>query len=385
MSRLICHLCHYNPETTSGTFIDGLNRVASVAEKRFDARTLCVFPKNASGRPWLKRLNGPHLCADPDEIKYDLTACFKTADTVILHSHFVGYDGAAARLSIPYRKKYKTVLHLHSEAPASRVQLIKDWVKMHALGSFAYDRCIAVSQKIYDQAVQRRAVPCGKLKLVDNGIDVARYRADSWKRRDMRGKMGLKPSDTAVLLLGWDPARKGVDLFLDAVTWVPGDSVVFFIVGKGPMQHFVQEHMKGKKHPPRVRLIEPTEDFPALLNAIDVFVSASRSEGAPYAVLEAMAAEKMVIASTASCPSGMGSGVWLYPTTNRSSLSTLMTQAITTSEDDRSKIGRANRQIVEWRGSLDTWAEQVADVYEELWQPKERVNLAKRKIAEMAS
>jgi glycosyltransferase involved in cell wall biosynthesis len=370
MSSLVCHLCHFQPETTSGTFLDAVSAMAIAAGKQLHAETLCIFPEAAAGRPWLDRLKAPHLCMESKALYSDLIPRFQEADAVLLHSHFVGYDGAAARLVLFEPKRFKAIIHLHSEAPKSRTQAVKDLVKTRLLGRYIYDRFIAVSENVYENALSR-GVPKNKLRLVENAIDVTRYAQDGELRRGMRAEMGFKPGDTVVLLLGWDPERKGVDLFLDAVAKVAGKGRVFCIIGQAATWGFVAKHLGDSRPIDGLRLLEPTADFSGLLNAIDVFVSASRSEGSPYAILEAMATEKMVIASDLPASTDrLGDSVWRFPSGNVPALAHFIGKAVAATEDERRQIGRANRATVLRLASLNPWAHAIAGIYEELWTEK---------------
>src|SRR6266542_6601810 len=76
-----------------------------------------------------------------------------------------------------------------------------------------------------------------------------------------------------------------------------------------------------------LRIIDPIEDFAFFLNGIDVLVSASRSEGLPYAVLEAMAARKLILSSDiagAREAYGGSKGVWFFPAQDWRTLTALM-------------------------------------------------------------
>jgi glycosyltransferase involved in cell wall biosynthesis len=369
MTNLVCHLCHFRPETTSGTFLDAVSAMAVAAGKQLHAETLCIFPEAAARRPWLDRLKAPHLCMEPKALYSDLIPRFQEADAVLLHSHFVGYDGAAARLALFEPTKFKTIIHLHSEAPKSRMQAVKDLVKTRLIGRYIYDRFIAVSENVYENALSR-GVPKNKLRLVENAIDVTRYAQDGELRRGMRAKMGFKPDDTVILLLGWDPERKGVDLFLDAVAKVAGKGLVFCIIGQAATWGFIAKHLGDSRPIDGLRVLESTADFPGLLNAMDVFVSASRSEGSPYAILEAMATEKIVIASDLASTDRLGVSVWRFPSGDVAALAECITKAVDATEDERRQIGRANRATVLRLASLKPWAHSIAGIYEELWAEK---------------
>lgn len=69
------------------------------------------------------------------------------------------------------------------------------------------------------------------------------------------------------------------------------------LVGDGPDRPEVEAEVRSLALEDRVELAGSRADVPALLAAADVFVLSSRSEGAPFSILEAMAAGLPVVAS----------------------------------------------------------------------------------------
>jgi glycosyltransferase involved in cell wall biosynthesis len=372
VSLLICHLCHFSPEVP-GTFLDGALRLATVAARRLQAHTIVVLPEAARERRWLTRLDNsavPYFCTAPSGVRQALAPSIATHDTVILHSHFTAYDLAACGLSIANRRKFKTIVHLHSEASPSAKQAVKDIIKMRILARYVYDRFIAVSDNV-EANILARGVPQDKVHLVRNAVAVDRVVYNSEQRRQARAAFGFKDEDTVVLLLGWDPHRKGVDLFLEAAAVVGKrtNSAVFCITGQEATKQFVANHPESSDLGDNLRILEPVEDFPSLLNAVDIFVSASRREGLPYAVLEAMATEKLVIASEIEGVSrsyGMAEGVWLFPVGDAARLAELSGRAVEKTEQERRALGRLNRLFVEANFSLEPWADRIVGIYEDL-------------------
>ncbi|MGZ4415269.1 MAG: glycosyltransferase, partial [Gaiellaceae bacterium] len=92
------------------------------------------------------------------------------------------------------------------------------------------------------------------------------------------------PKDWSTLL--WALARLEPETFSELV-----------IVGDGPERERVEDELARRSLAGRVRLLGERDGVPSLLADADVFVLASRSEGLPLSVIEAMAAGLPVVAS----------------------------------------------------------------------------------------
>ena len=101
-----------------------------------------------------------------------------------------------------------------------------------------------------------------------------------------------------VISVGRLAAPKDWSTLLTALTKLDGESFAeLVIVGDGPDRERVEDELARNSLERRVRLLGERDDVPGLLSDGDVFVLASRSEGLPLSVIEAMAAGLPVVAS----------------------------------------------------------------------------------------
>ena len=370
MAPTVCHLCDFVP-AVPGTFLDSLLRLAAAARERLGARNLFVFPEAAATRPWRPRVEAAGKCifAPPGAARRHLEAELGEGQPVILHSHFVGYDGLAflLKLELGARRRARLILHLHSYPEhMSWAQHTKDLVKIRLVGRWLCDRAIAVSRSVESRARARGFAP-DRLVLIENAIDLERFAPAADRRAAARARLGLDGAAPVALLLGRDPLLKGADLYLEAARTIveAGGDGLFCLVGRDETRAFArQQPALGD----RLRLLEPVADFPELLSAVDVFVSASRREGLPYAILEAMASERLVIASEiegAGDSYGRAAGVWLFPIGRADRLAELLGRALELDAGERQALGRANRAFAQAHFALDPWASRIVACYEE--------------------
>ncbi len=369
---IICQLSDFGPEHP-GSFVDSLLYLARVCRQTLGLETFCVFPQRARGRRWLERF-------DKERVKYafipakrnivlSLRQTLKDFHPLIFHSHFETFDLAPILLKLAFYRDSKIVWHLHSMARLTLHQRIKDAIKVKLLGRRFGDLFITDGDGVYRNAIAR-GLPNEKLLVNHLGVDLARFSRNMEARQSFRESLaGSKEQkeQTIYLTLGWSPVIKGIDLFLRAAAWMNQNSMsnsLFLIVGTSETREFVSSFPESTRLGTRLRILDPTDDFPRLLNGVDVFVAPSRSEGFAYAVMEAMATGKLIVCS--DIPGvrevyGKIEGVWLFPSEDWKQLAELMQMANKLSETERGYLGQANSRFVAEHISLDAWAKKISE------------------------
>jgi glycosyltransferase involved in cell wall biosynthesis len=101
-----------------------------------------------------------------------------------------------------------------------------------------------------------------------------------------------------LIAVGRLKAPKDLVTLIRAFAALPEGTFEALIVGDGPDRGAVEAEIRAHGLDERVRLVGERSDVQALLADSDLFVLSSRSEGLPVSVLEAMAAELPVVASS---------------------------------------------------------------------------------------
>jgi glycosyltransferase involved in cell wall biosynthesis len=365
----IFHIADYSPEY-SGSFIDACVAVARHCRNEMNAETRFIFPPDARTRNWLGRLDSTGFRYNFKSRRFEdalaLAAETESFGPVIFHTHFSRYDLIAAAAKFLRRKPSYVVWHYHNPTDVTVLQRAKDAIKLGLVARLADVRCIAVGDGVY-RSLLRAGVKWERIHLIRNGIDPRRFAPDGAARRSARGCLGVSDGTTVFLLLGWDPARKGADVYVKAAAELYEDrNVTFLIIGRRETRDFLEKMPECAKLGSRLRIVEPTEEFAPLLNAADVLVSASRVEGSPYAVGEAMAAGKIVLSSGLREMKeifGGSPGIRFFRLDDWLALAELMRATAHLSDVERQRLGDANRQYVLENYSLEAWAAKVAGVY----------------------
>jgi glycosyltransferase involved in cell wall biosynthesis len=147
---------------------------------------------------------------------------------------------------------------------------------------------IGNSPSVIEHLATKAKIPRDRLRLAQGGIDPARFRDAT---PIDRAALGLSADTPIVLWVGRLDPVKGLSFLIEAFRSVVGESDAHLLLaGDGPLHDALQKQTARVELTSRVHLLGERNDIPALLNAADVFVFPSRTEGLPNALLEAMAA-----------------------------------------------------------------------------------------------
>jgi glycosyltransferase involved in cell wall biosynthesis len=124
-------------------------------------------------------------------------------------------------------------------------------------------------------------------------------------RTDLRAELGLTADQVIVGSVGRLQRAKGMDLLVAAFKAHAPANAVLAILGEGPDRAMLEDMAAGDS---RVRLLGFRSDVDQALKSFDLFVSASREEAFPLAILEAMRAGRPVLSTATQGPREMLAG-----------------------------------------------------------------------------
>ena len=137
----------------------------------------------------------------------------------------------------------------------------------------------------------------GQSRVIHNGVDVAGLGARALDRWDARVTLKLDQSALVVGTAARFDEVKRLDLLLRAVAATLAPPFGLALIGHGPEEPRLRGLARDLGLERRVTFAGEVPGAATLFHAFDVFVSASRKEGLPLAVLEAMALGLPVVAS----------------------------------------------------------------------------------------
>jgi glycosyltransferase involved in cell wall biosynthesis len=299
------------------------------------------------------------------------TKAVKSAKIVHAHGHPYLTSLLAGKLSRFYGKPFILTQHntfIEYNNFFDKIELINDLSVGKQNLAFA-DKIITISVATRDYVLRLGAKP-SKIKVIYNGVDLARFRTIKGKKEEMRKKLGIPQNATVVLTVRRLVYKNGVDTLLDCadIAVKKNPKIVFLVVGKGPDLENVRLQAASRGIATNFKLagFVSDADLPSYYNAADLFVLPSKSgEGLPLVALEAMACGLPVIATNVG-------GISEIPVREFGKLvppnqpQRLAEAVLEFSADDFSPHKTELRARVEERFSWDANVNQLVELYEEL-------------------
>lgn len=281
---------------------------------------------------------------------------------VDLHNPQSQLWGTAAALLARVPERVITMHSLYRESESGRIRP-RTYEAVLRLCQQADARVLAVSTTVADYARQI-GIPGDRVHVSENGLPLpAPADADRWRRL-----LAVPPGTSLIVGVGRLTAVKGFDLLIDALARSnPGiRAVQVAIAGDGPERDRLQARIERQGLADRVRLLGFVEDVGGLLAAADLFCMPSRTEGLPYAALEAAQRRVPVVASAIDAITDLfenGRTATLVPPDNPNALARALRWALDHPSDMADQANLAGT-MVDRRFSIDAMAESALAVYD---------------------
>lgn len=157
-------------------------------------------------------------------------------------------------------------------------------------------KLIVVSDYDRKKGLENRIGEEDKYSLIRYGIDFSQFRS---KRKDIKKTLGIDASGPVVGTVSCLKPQKSPGDFIKLAFLVTQNmpDVKFVIAGDGILRNESERLINSFGLQDKLFLLGWRRDIPDILGSLDAFVLTSKWEGLPISVLEAMAAEKPVIAT----------------------------------------------------------------------------------------
>lgn len=192
------------------------------------------------------------------------------------------------------------VTTLHTiDSPQERRAYWRYRITLTAL-KFLCDRSIGVSESARQHHLQDGNIPGEKIVTLYNGIDLSAYKDLSPENRlAKRKELGLSPRSIVAVTVAVLREPKGIQFMLQAMTQLRETSpnLQYLIVGDGEHGPTLKEMARRLGVENQVVFTGQRNDIHEILPVCDFFVLPTLTEALPTVLMEAMAAQKAIIAS----------------------------------------------------------------------------------------
>ena len=288
-------------------------------------------------------------------------------DVVHTHNLFAHvYGAAAARVArvpvvVSTKHGWRWYRLLHSRTVARYAWGLADMV-------------VTVSRGMRQGFIDAHRYPPAKARYILNGVNTARFRPVQGDY-EMERKRVLNITGSPLLgTVGRLVEDKGISTLLDAFATLrhdlPGASLV--VVGDGPYRHALETRAHALGISDSVFFLGMRSDLASLYPVLDLFVLPSYTEGISMTILEAASCELPIVATdVGGTPEIVEDGRTgrLAPPRDPRALAEAIRDQWRNIESAHT-MGRAARDFVIRRFSLDRMAREYIDLYQEILRTK---------------
>jgi len=210
----------------------------------------------------------------------------------IIHTHNTGalVDGAIASIMA----RVPTTIHTdHARLyPDKKRYMVAEWLCSHVT-----TKVVAVSEHTRDELIKYEKISPHKIQVIPNGISENEYNLNP--NNNKKKELGIQENYPLLGLGVRLTEQKGVPYLLQSMVSILKEfpEALLLIAGGGPLQEDLEKEAKRLGISQSVRFLGFRLDMPAILNILDVYVLPSIWEGLPLVILEAMAAQKPIVAT----------------------------------------------------------------------------------------
>lgn len=291
----------------------------------------------------------------------------------LLHTHMAkaGTVGRLAALSLPKKNRPLTVHTFHGHVlegyfgPKTQRAIIEAERRL----ARRTDRIIAVSPQIRDQLLDLGIGANRQIDVVPLGLDLTGVlQVGTEPTGDFRNELGVPAGAPLVGIVGRLVPIKDVSTTLAAIERVPDAHLV--VVGDGDERAALEAEARTRGIAQRTHFTgwRDRDDIPKVMADLDVVVLSSRNEGTPVSLIEALAAQRAVVATDVGGVAFVvedGKSGYLVPPGDSAALADRITRLLN-DPDQRAAMGRYGRERVRTQFGSDRLVDDIRALYTEM-------------------
>lgn len=210
---------------------------------------------------------------------------------------------------------------------------------------------------------------------IPTGVDIHRFQSDTMNVA-LKHALGIQAEQLVIGTISFLRPEKGMDVLIEAMCLLKKEfpQVCCLIVGDGQEHQALLEQIRQRQLEGTVVLAGFREDIPELLRLMDVFVLPSLEEGMPQSLLQALATERAVVASSVGgVPEVIihGKTGLLVPPRDPVALAQKV-ECLLREPGQGKAMGQAGRQVIVGHYSVDSMLMKTEELYSSLWKKREK-------------
>lgn len=294
----IAHLLSGSIEYLAGGDLVVLNLLKRLDGDKFDPWVICFNEVRNPGEPLIIRTAGlmgvKTFMINAGGI-FDVGTVKRLKEFVItnridiLHCH--GYKADVIGSLVCKHGGTRKVTTLHGWWTGASLKL-KLYSLLDIIAIRNFNKIIAVSRPIMD-GLLKGGIPLDRLVCIENGVEV--HGLDKSGARKVRKELQIPEGTTILGMTGRLSKEKGHKYLFSAIQNM--ENVIMIVVGSGPLESRLKKLAEDLNITKKVVFVGFKTNVNDYLAAMDIFLLPSLTEGLPLSLLEAMAAEKPIIAS----------------------------------------------------------------------------------------
>lgn len=210
---------------------------------------------------------------------------------------------------------------------------------------------------------------------IPTGVDMQRFQPGC-SNAAVKQTLGIQASQSVVGTVSFLRPEKGMDVFIEAMCLLKKafPHICCLIVGEGQERQKLLAQIRQRQLEGIVVLTGFREDIPELLTLMDVFVLPSLEEGMPQSLLQALAMERPVVASSVGgVPEVIlhGETGFLIPPRDPVVLAHHIESLLRDPVQGKA-MGQAGRQVIVRDYSMESMLTKTEKLYSSLWEKREK-------------
>lgn len=232
----------------------------------------------------IEKMGGKVIIIPPYQrlFKYqkELYKIFKENNYKIVHSHINALSVFPLRIA---KKAGVPIRIAHSHTTSNKKEWKRNLIKniLRPFSKVYANQYFACTEYAGKWLFGEKAFKNGKIKIINNAIDLEKFKFNENTREDLRKELGIKEDTLIIGHVGRFMKQKNheflIDVFNELIT--KNENLILMLIGQGPLLNEMKQKVRDLKIEDKVKFIGQVTDVEKYYNIMDIFLFPSIYEG----------------------------------------------------------------------------------------------------------